>query len=103
MKNITSEQIWLIATMFQIQYGDKTLFELFGCGNSDVKIEDYEFQQNGFYLNLMYGDFDAAWFMLRYFGGYYFVVRHSFYGEPNDNLKFHLSGILKMLNFEDKI
>jgi hypothetical protein len=45
MTIITKEQIWLIATMFQIQYGDKTLFELFGCGNSEVNINDFKFKR----------------------------------------------------------
>ena len=100
---ITIEQIWLIATMFQIQYGDKTLFELFGCGNSDVKIKEYEFQQNGFNLNLMNGRDDAAWFVLGDFDGYWFAVRRSDNDDTDGNFKYPLSDIVKMLNFEDKV
>ena len=103
MKNISVEQIWTIATLFRLQCGDKTLYELFGYGDSDVKIKEYEFQQNGFYLNLMHGENDAAWFMLKYFGGYYFVVRCFSFDNPVDNLKYPLSDIVKLLNFEDKI
>ena len=101
MTIITKEQIWLIATMFQIQYGDKTLFELFGCGNSEVNINDFKFKEHGKFLDLMCGDVDSAWFVLIPTDGYYFVVRNK--NSDYSNIKFPLEKIIKMLNFEDKI
>lgn len=101
MKIISNEQIWLIATMFQIQYGDKTLFELFGCGNSEVNIKDCKFKEHGKFLDLMCDGVDSAWFAFFPTDRYYFVVRNV--DSNGSNIKFPLEKIIKMLNFEDKI
>lgn len=101
MKILTKEQIWLIATMFQIQYGDKTLFELFGCGNSEVNIKDCKFKEHGKFLDLMCGGVDFAWFVFIPTDRYYFVVRNV--NIDDINIKFPLEKIIKMLKFEDKI
>ena len=115
--DISRDQIRLIATMFRIQYGDKTLFNVFGHGGARVKISEYEIYEyesvynsneiNIFWLELRNDNIRHAWFKLLTVCGQVNLQHTNFKwnknGQHNDKYQKSLLDFVKLLSFEDKI
>ena len=115
--DITRDQIRLIATMFKIQYGDKTMFDVFGCGGARVKISEYVLFEhesvynspeiNVFWLELRHNNIRHAWFKHTTVRGQVSLQHTNFKwnknGQHNDKYQKSLLDFVKLLSFEDKI
>ena len=115
--DITRDQIRLIASMFKIQYGDKTLFDVFGVGGAKVKISEYDiFEYESVYnsneirilsLEMRHNNCRHAWFKHTTVHGrvnlHYTNFKWNKNGQHNDKYQKSLLDFVKLLSFEDKI
>lgn len=109
MKDVlTEDQVCLIASLFQIQYGDKTIFELFGSGNKTIKIKDFVLLKDDYFVNFNFNDEYYCWFILN---GNMILTHDTFFlwnespNAPslNGESKKTVKQIIEMLNFKDKV
>lgn len=112
------DQIRMMVIMFQIQYGDKSLFELFGQGGSDIKIKNLKYSEDttqyNFNLNFVSIEFLNSKSGLRQFWvkvpicvGEILTKRININwnknGQYRDSYTLSLENFVKLLNFEDNI
>ena len=113
------DQIRMMVIMFQIQHGDKSLFEVFGQGGSDVKIKNLKYsedtmQYNNFNLNFVMIEFLNSKSGLRQFWVRVPIcvgeiltkrinINRNKNGQYRDSYTLSLENFVKLLNFEDNI
>ena len=106
MKDVlTKDQVCLIASLFQIQYGDKTLFELFGSGNNTIKIKDFVLEKDYNFVNFNFKDECYCWFafsIAHHYSKFFLWNALPSCSSSDENVR-SVKQIIEMLNFEDKV
>ena len=113
------DQIRMIVIMFQIQHGDKSLFEVFGQGGSDVKIKNLKYsefttQYNNLNLLVVWIEFlnpkselRQFWVKVPFIDDEMMTERININwnknGQYRDDYTLPLEKFVKLLNFEDNI
>ena len=113
------DQIRMMVIMFQIQFGDKSLFEVLGQGGSDVKIKNLKYsecttQYNNFNLLFVLIEFLNSKSGLRQFWVKVPIkdseiltnriqINWNKSGQYRDDYALSLEKFVKLLNLEDNI
>ena len=113
------DQIRMMVIMFQIQFGDKSLFEVLGQGGSDVKIKNLKYREcttryNNFNLLFVWIELSNSKSGLRQFWVKVPIkdseiltnriqINWNKSGQYRDDYSLSLEKFVKLLNFEDNI